>query len=248
MLSRAKVVALALLFTVVTPIGQAADAVKSDPSAGTTPSQTAIDAAVADLRHDPNLGGQTKVRTLRWVAEARTKPAATPPSWLLGLFDYLGQVSGLLLWVAGALAVAAAAVWLLRMFRARIPQAVEVPPEAALRRVLDLDIRPDSLPQDVGATALELLRAGRVRDSLSLLYRASLSSAVHRFGVKIGAQHTEREVLGAIRLALDEPRARYFAELVATWQQVVYAGEILAPDAVAPLCTGFPMHFDPPPP
>jgi hypothetical protein len=114
--------------------------------------------------------------------------------------------------------------------------------------VLDLDIRPDSLPDDVSAAALELLRMGRVRDSLSLLYRASLSSAVHRFGVTIGAQHTEREVLGVVRGALDEPRARYFTDLVAVWQRVVYAGEILAPDAVLPLCNGFSTFFDSPPP
>ena len=93
-----------------------------------------------------------------------------------------------------------------------------------------------------------MLRTGRVRDSLSLLYRASLSSAVHRFGVSIAAHHTEREVLGAVRGALDEPRARYFVDLVTIRQRVVYAGETLAPDAVLPLCAGFSTLFNPPPP
>ncbi len=252
MCSRAKGIALALLIAPWSPIAQAADAVKSAPPTSAALSGTAIEAAVADLRHDPNLNGQTKIRTLRWVTGAAPRPAptsATPPSWLLGLFEYLGQIGGILLWGAGGLAVAGAAVWILRVLKSRAPQAVAAaPPDAALRQLLDLDIRPDSLPQDVGAKALELLSGGRVRDCLSLLYRASLSSAVHRYGVSIGAQHTEREVLGAIGRALDESRARYFAELVATWQRVVYAGEILSPDAVVPLCTGFPIHFDPPPP
>jgi hypothetical protein len=114
--------------------------------------------------------------------------------------------------------------------------------------VLDLDIHPDSLPDDVSAAAIELLRAGRLRDSLSLLYRASLSSAVHRFGGTLGAHHTEREVLKAVKVALDDTRARYFADLVATWQRVVYAGEAVSPEAVLPLCAGFSTHFDRQPP
>jgi hypothetical protein len=114
--------------------------------------------------------------------------------------------------------------------------------------VLDLDIHPDSLPDDVSAAAIELLRAGRLRDSLSLLYRASLSCAVHRFGVTLGDHNTEREVLKAVKGALDEVRALYIADLVAIWQRVVYAGETVPPDAVLPLCAGFSAHFDPPPP
>lgn len=245
----AKSIALAFLMTPLWPIAQAADAVNSAAPTSSALSRTAIEAAVADLRHDPNLNGQSKIRTLHWVSEATPRSAPDSPSWLVGLFEYLGQAGGILLWVAGGLAAAVTAVWIFRVLRSRAPHAFAAEPDAPdLRQVLDLDIRPDSLPQDVGAKALELLRGGRVRDSLSLLYRASLSSAVHRFGVHIGAQHTEREVLGAMRRALDEPRARYFAELVATWQRVVYAGEVLAPEAVEPLCAGFPMHFDPPAP
>ena len=80
------------------------------------------------------------------------------------------------------------------------------------------------------------------------MYRASLSSAVHRFGVTLSAHHTEREVLKAVKVALDDTRARYFADLVAIWQRVVYAGEAVSPDAVLPLCGGFSTYFDRPPP
>jgi hypothetical protein len=245
--SRAKAVALTLLIGALSPVVPAADTVRSAPPMNTAPSPAAIDAAIADLRRDPNLGGQTMIRTLRWVTKSEPRSPPTSPGWLRGLFEYAGQFGGLLLWAAGAGAAAMAAVWILRLLKSRAPRDVPVQPDAANRRVLDLDIRPDSLPDDVSAAALELLRAGRVRDSLSLLYRASLSSAVHRFGVTIGAQHTEREVLGAIKGALDESRARYFADLVTIWQRVVYAGEILAPDAVLPLCAGFSTFFDPRP-
>jgi hypothetical protein len=167
---------------------------------------------------------------------------------MIGLFNYAGQFGGLLLWIAGAAAAAIAAVWVLRLLKSVEPRSVPTQPDVDSRRVLDLDIRPDTLPDDVSAAAIELLRAGRLRDSLSLLYRASLSSAVHRYGVTLGAHHTEREVLKTVKGALDEVRARYFADLVAIWQRVVYAGEAVAPDAVLPLCAGFSTYFDTPPP
>lgn len=248
MRSRAKAIALAVLIGPLGSLTLAADAVKSGRLPYTVLSPATIDDAIADLRHDPNLGGRTKIRTLRWITPAQPRPPPTSPSWIIGLFDYIGQFGGLLLWMAGAAGAAVAAVWILRLLKSGAPRAVPVQPDVADRQVLDLDIRPDSLPGDVGAAAIELLRAGRIRDSLSLLYRASLSSAVHRFEVTLGAHLTEREVLKAVKVALDDARARYFADLVATWQRAVYAGESVSPEAVLPLCAGFSTHFDRQPP
>jgi len=247
--SRAKAVALAVLIGLLSPPAPAADAVKSAPPTDTAISPASMDAAVAHLRLDPNLGGQTKVRTLRWVTKSHPRPpSSASPSWMIGLFNYAGQFGGLLLWIVGAAGVAVAAVWILRLLKSGAPRAVPAQADVGDRQVLDLDIHPDSLPDDVSAAAIELLRAGRLRDSLSLLYRASLSFAVHRFGVTLGAHHTEREVLKAVKVALDDARARYFADLVATWQRVVYAGEAVSPEAVLPLCAGFSTHFDRLPP
>ena len=248
MRSRVKAFALAVLISPLSPMATAAAAVKPPPLPYTVISPATVDAAVADLGHDPNLGGQTRIRTLRWVNPSQPQPPPTSPAWIIGLFDYLGQFGGVLLWIVGAAGVAVAAIWILRLFKSGAPRAVPVQPDMVGRQVLDLDIRPDSLPDDVSAAAIELLRAGRLRDCLSLLYRASLSSAVHRFGVTLSAHHTEREVLKAVKVALDEARARYFTDLVAVWQRVVYAGEAVAPEAVLPLCGGFSTYFDRPPP
>jgi hypothetical protein len=252
--SRTKALALAVLISPLSSVTPAADAVKPAPlvhtviSSATVISPATIDAAITDLRHDPNLGGQTKIRTLRWVTQSQPQPPPTSPAWILGLFSYIGQFGGLLLWIVGAGAVAVAAVWALRLLRTGAPRAVPTQSDVGERQVLDLDIHPDSLPDDVSAAAIELLRAGRLRDSLSLLYRASLSSAVHRFGVTLGVHHTEREVLKAVKVALDDARAHYFADLVAAWQRVVYAGEAVSPESVLPLCAGFSTHFDRQPP
>jgi len=246
--SRAKALVLAILIGPLSSVTPAADAVKSGPLPYTVISPATIDDAITDLGHDPNLGGQTKIRTLRWVTRSQPRPPPTSPSWVIGLFDYIGQFGGVLLWIVGAGGAAMAAVWILRLLKSGAPRVPPAQPDVGDRQVLDLDIHPESLPDDVSAAAIELLRAGRLRDSLSLLYRASLSSAVHRFGVTLSAHHTEREVLKAVKGALDDARARYFADLVAIWQRVVYAGEAVSPDAVLPLCGGFSTYFDRPPP
>jgi hypothetical protein len=105
--------------------------------------------------------------------------------------------------------------------------------------VQGLDIRPESLPENIGAAALELLEAGREREALSLLYRGALSRAVHRYGLPILPSATEGEALRAVNATLDPPRAAYFADLVALWQRAVYAGELVSAKPIDRLCRGF---------
>lgn len=201
------------------------------------PAREAVRAAVMRLRDDPNLGSEHTVRSLRWVTD-KTAPPAAAPAWIVGLFQFLGQAGSALMWIGGVLAFAIAAVWSHRLIRARSPRAKTVR-SVPVAHVGELDIRPASLPGDVGAAALELLEAGRTRDALSLLYRGALSRAVHRFGVTIDASFTEGEALRAVEARLDRARAAYIIDLVALWRHAVYAGQTALPAAVAALCRQF---------
>lgn len=196
-----------------------------------------IKSAVEAVKRDPNLGGETTVRTLHWV-KGDEPPPKDAPSWLRGLFAFLSKGSGVLLWILGAVAVAIAAVWVLRVARLHSPPQAPSATQAP-SQVLAMDIRPDSLPNDVGAAALQLLGAGRMREALSLLYRGALSRAVHGLGVTIGESFTEGEVLGAVQTRLDAGGIRYFAELVRVWRRAVYAGEAVPAELVRPLCEEF---------
>ena len=120
---RAEILALALLIGLPAP-APAADAVKPALPAGSVITPASIDAAVAQLRLDPNIGGQTKVRTLHWVSKSSPRPPSASPQWIVGLFNYAGQFGGLLLWIAGAGAAAVAAVWILRLLKSVEPRAV----------------------------------------------------------------------------------------------------------------------------
>jgi hypothetical protein len=224
--------------TVTAPASAAAAGAAAPNAApiGTYLTREEIRAAAAKLRADSNLGGEKTLRTLRWN-EVNQGKATPPPSWLTRLFDFLAQSSSLLLWVVGAVCAAVALVWALRLLRERVPGTVAQ--EHAVTTVQGLDIRPESLPEDIGAAALELLKAGHEREALSLLYRGALSRAVHRHGITILASATEGEALRAVNARLDPPRAAYFADLVGLWQRAVYAGESVSAKPIDRLCRGF---------
>lgn len=237
---RRKILAIALLLSAAA----AGTASAAAPSTASAPTSAEVAAAVAAVAKDPKLGGESKIRSLRWVSsEQKARPEAPPPPWIVGLFEYLAQAGGLLLWVVGAFVVAIAVVWVYRIARAHAPPSAP-PSVAAVHQVRDLDIRPASLPDDVGNTALELLNARRVRDALSLLYRGALSRFVHRFGLSIGESFTEEEVLSAVRASLDPHTTGYFSQVVGAWRTVVYAGEPVADEVIRPLCSEFRSALD----
>jgi hypothetical protein len=213
------------------------------PALGTPITSDEIQAAAAKLRADPDLGVEHKVRSLRWTQSSAPNRPQTPPPWLEGLFEYLGQTGSVLIWVAGAIAAAIAVIWAYRTFKARTP-VLETISAPTVTRVGEMDIRPESLPDDIGTAALALAEAGKTREALSLLYRGALSRAVHRFGVSIGESYTEGEALRAVGKRLDTARVSYFTDLVGTWRRAVYAGERMTADRVRPLCRGFRAALD----
>jgi hypothetical protein len=219
--------------------GQPQVAARGEAARGeAAPSRAAVQAAVEELRRDPNLGRTKTIKSLHWVEGPAAPTLYEPPSWIVGLFQFLSQAAGVLLWVAGGIGLAIAAIWVYRVVKAR-RSGQRVPAGTTVSHVQDLDIRPASLPADVGAAALELLGAGRTREALSLLYRGALSRAVHNFSVVIGESYTEGEALRAVNQRLDRVRVQYFSTLVGLWQRTVYAGDIPAAEPVATLCREF---------
>lgn len=230
------------------PIGSANAAANPPGTAlrtvlGTPISGEEVQAAAVKLRADPNLGGETKIRSLRWTqSSAPDRPQKSPP-WLEGLFEYLGQTGSVLVWVAGAIAAAVAVIWAYRTFKGRVP-VPEALPTPAVTRIGEMDIRPESLPGDIAGAALALADAGKTREALSLLYRGALSRAVHRFGVPIGESYTEGEALQAVGARLDPARVSYFTDLIGNRRRAAYAGEIMARDRLKHLCQGFASVLD----
>lgn len=210
-----------------------------------------VDAAAAQLRRDPALQASRHQRTLRIKPDDDDQPARGTPawiSWLRGAFDWLNESGRFLVWALGMLAVALLALRLRTLLHGaavdRRPGTLRLP-----THVSQLDIRPQTLPADVGAAAAALWQAGRSLDAMSLLYRGALSQLVHAWALPIRSSSTEGDCLQLARPRLPAATQHYLVALVAAWRSTVYAGRPPPGDAVLQLCADFgPRLAGPAPP
>ncbi len=154
---------------------------------------------------------------------------------------FFAQISQTLLWIAvgvGVVVLAALARRYLLPFLERAPDTYS-PPDA----LFGLAVTPESLPEDVAGTAARLAREGRLRDALSLLYRAALSVLVHRDHVPLAEGDTEGDCVRAARKALPRGGAEYFARLVLAWQRAAYAGRLPQAAEAEALAREWAPHF-----
>lgn len=206
----------------------------------------AIARALETVRADPQLNAEKTVKTLRWRDTRR--PARTGRvgwlGWIAGFFAWLGQSARYLVWVAASiLAVLAARYALENAIRARSDKDANEP-LVAPTHVRDLDIRPASLPPDIGAAARALWDAGQQRAALALLYRGLLSRLAHVHSVPIRDSTTEGDCLALAAQHLGTPRHDYVLRLVRVWQHAVYGHEEVTAIAVHDLCDGFAAALD----
>jgi hypothetical protein len=210
---------------------------------GQPPTREQIDSVMAELRQHPDLAGSRVERSLQFKrpAEEKRKEAKPDPSfwrWLADFVRWLSEASRWLVWLLGALAVALLAVRLRGWWRERadlaLPRASSAP-----THVRDLDIRPQTLPPDIGAAALALWRDGKLREALSLLYRGALSRLVHGHAVPIRASSTEGDCLLLASPALAASSLAYLELLITAWQRAVYAERPPSDEQMRLLCATF---------
>lgn len=160
-------------------------------------------------------------------------------SWLTNAVRWVASSLRALVWLLGA---GLAAFVLLRLVRwARVRGQFTAGTRAAPlpSHVQNLDIRPESLPDDIGAAAAALWQGGQQRAALSLLYRGALSRLVHGYALPIRAASTEGECLALADARLDAPRARFFARLVGVWLPAVYGARMPQSEQALALCRDF---------
>lgn len=235
---------LQLVLAVMLTVGPVhAQPAASSPAASAPLDRDTADAAAHALHQDPALNRQEVSRQLRfkdWDRPPEPDTSATPIwiIWLAGLGRWLGEAGRFLVWALGALAVALLVVRLWPLWRDRqqhtLDQAVLLP-----THVRNFDIRPQSLPDDIGAAALALWQAGQALAAMSLLYRGALSQLVHRHGVPIRSSSTEGDCLQLAAPRLDAAARHYVETLVGAWRGAVYAGRLPSTDTVNALCDDF---------
>jgi hypothetical protein len=205
-----------------------------------TPDQ--VSAAADAVKHDLKLGGKHRERRLRWKADdVEEKKRETKPreeTWVDGLALWLAESGRLLMWLLGAAAVAILLVCVRRWVLVRggfRPGGRAVLPS----HVRDLDIRPESLPDDISSAARALWLRGEHRASLSLLYRGALSRLVHHHAVPISAASTEGDCVALAGKVLPNESGTFFERLVNAWLLLVYGAQMPDEMLVMSLCDRF---------
>jgi len=223
-----------------------AGSVNAAEPAASAPTREQVNAEIEKLRADPDLSGVHKQKTLRFKKDKPDpKQKAEPsslPDWLRNFARWMTEAGRAVVWVLAALAVALFIVGLRHWIRVRAG-AVKGAHAALPSHVRDLDIRPESLPDQIGAAAAALWQRGEHRAALSLLYRGALSRLVHQHAVPIRAASTEGECMALAAARLAPERSAFFGRLVTAWQLAVYGARLPESSSVLALCADFDTQF-----
>ncbi|RYY66444.1 MAG: DUF4129 domain-containing protein [Comamonadaceae bacterium] len=213
-----------------------------------------VQAAADRVRADPDLPGTHMVKSLRLKArDAEQPPETAKPdrtesgNWFQDFFSAASGGARVVVWVLGALAVAWIALRL-RRWMGMHAGAGRVRRDALPSHVGTLDIRPESLPDDIGAAAASLWQRGQQRAALSLLYRGALSRLVHVQQVPIRAASTEGDCIALAERHLDAASQAFFMRLVSAWQLAAYGGRLPVTAGVLALCGEFEQQLPAPAP
>jgi hypothetical protein len=211
------------------------------------PDDAEVARAMQQVKADPNLATERTIKTLRWK-ESNTPPSPRPAwvDWVLGFFRWLDQSARVLVWGAVAALAALLAFYIVRTVRSWDSASADRE-FVAPTHVQDLDIRPESLPGDIGAAARALWDGGEHRAALALLYRGLLSRLAHSYQLPVRDSSTEGDCL-ALSARLGGPGRDYAARLIVLWQDAVYGHFDADTSAVHALCDGFAPALDTPVP
>jgi hypothetical protein len=167
--------------------------------------------------------------------------------WLATALAAFAKVLEILLWIL----VLGLVAWVALHYRdllARFGYCASAPrAQLQITQAFGLDLRPENLPADVAGTAWHWIQAGRMRDGLGLLYRASLIELLQR-GLQIRDSDTEANCLQllqaqAAQLQLTPSSAGYFTQLTHTWQRLAYGHEAPELPLAQQLCQGWPAAW-----
>ena len=222
-----------------------AAATASAQPAARVPDDAAIERAMQQVKADPNVATERTIKTLQWK-ESNTKPGPRPGwlEWVTGFIRWLDQSARVLVWMVVAGLLALLAFYIVRTFRSwdDTPGDAEF---VAPTHVQDLDIRPESLPADIGAAARRLWDRHEHRAALALLYRGLLSRLAHVHQLPIRDSSTEGDCL-VLAGRMNDTGRDYAARLIVLWQAAVYGHLDADTVTVHALCDGFAPALDAP--
>lgn len=216
------------------------------PDATAAPSNVEAQKHIDEVMRRPEFNTKKTIESWKYIGEKdkEDKPKTSSPFW-----ESLFALGKGLAWIVKGvfyLILFAAVVWLiinhqrwLNWMRGIKPAPRYQPPA----QLFGLDIRPESLPDNIAEAAQKLWQAGDALGALSLLYRGALSRLAQHEQVTLKISDTEGDCLLIIQRTQTQAISGYFAQLTRAWQSVAYAGRAPQGAEGEALCSNFTAHF-----
>lgn len=223
-------------------------AVQTEPVKSATP-ETGAKEIAEQVLSDPIFGEVKETWRIRYIGPFSEKNDPEPPKrypWLESFGKFLAYAFRFLAWVIGGALVILLLYFLAKYLDGRDWRDIFGANRAQPDMLFGLDVRPESLPDDVAASARAALAAGDVRLALSLLYRGALVWLIQDGKIDIAKGDTEgvcvRHVASKYGGAANA-KPSYFADLVRAWQSVAYGHESLPTAHITSLIDAWAAHF-----
>jgi hypothetical protein len=185
-----------------------------------------------------------KVEELNWQPRKMEKENVTTSSWIKQLISFIEilaiGVRGLIYVIIFFVVVAL--MLILYRYRHLIPMRTTVSTKQP-DTLFGMNLRPESLPDDIAGAALAELAKGNHTAALSLLYRGTLLSLIHRQHIEFCVGDTEDTCLRRVNGHIDPQAVSFFAQLLDAWKLTAYAGNSTNAEHTRDLCHRWAQHF-----
>ena len=216
-----------------------------------------IDAVLAG----PDFRSEQTQRTLRFKKPEDKKHDSAVPDWMIDFVEWMenrgafsrSHRSGIVGFADVVRFLLAALliglfVYLLYRYRDSLGEWLRLPQRRARSQVapevlFGLDLRTQSLPDDVIHNVQALVQTASYREALSLLYRASLSRLLNQFALPFRDDMTEGECAQLVAAHTTADITTFFAQLTRAWQRQAYAHLAPTPQMMAELCAHWQQVF-----
>jgi len=121
----------------------------------------------------------------------------------------------------------------------KLPEKAVSAPEV----LFGLDVRNESVPENVPEQVLSLWHQGAGREALGLLYRATLSRLIHQYHFTFNESATEKECADLVHHRGMNELDAYMQALTQTWQRLAYGHRTPDEREVIGLCENWPVLF-----
>ena len=150
-----------------------------------------------------------------------------------------------ILWVAG-ISLLLFLIYYYREYILGLASGLKMPEKKVINKpvvLFGLDVRKESIPDDVTEKVLQKWREGMTREALGLLYRATLSQLIHKYSFEFMDSATEMECANIVNGSDEAELKNYFQGLTRIWQRMAYGHQAPDEHEVIILCESWPGIF-----